>query len=161
MATSYHYYIVADSSVIPESHELYYSEKVLRLPCYQPNDRKRIVAEGRPSRREGRTPGDRVRLLQPERHAEDHGAHLPALDDHSWGRFPTAWLWLAHGHVPRRTSASANRRAAGHRAGAAGFAAKIGNAITCPLSARRRFSIHFPMALIRPRPTPCGWAWRS
>jgi len=52
MGTSYHHYIVADQHVIPESHEIYYSEKVLRLPCYQPNDRKRIVAERKPARRE-------------------------------------------------------------------------------------------------------------
>lgn len=56
MGTSYHHYIVADQHVIPESHEIYYSEKVLRLPCYQPNDRKRIVAARKPSRREAGLP---------------------------------------------------------------------------------------------------------
>jgi predicted O-linked N-acetylglucosamine transferase (SPINDLY family) len=50
MATPYHHYIVADETIIPESHEIYYSEKVLRLPCYQPNDRKRTIAERRPTR---------------------------------------------------------------------------------------------------------------
>jgi predicted O-linked N-acetylglucosamine transferase (SPINDLY family) len=56
MGTSYHHYIVADPHVIPESHEIYYSEKVLRLPCYQPNDRKRIVADRKPSRRDAGLP---------------------------------------------------------------------------------------------------------
>lgn len=56
MGTSYHHYIVADAHTIPEGHEIYYSEKVLRLPCYQPNDRKRIVAERRPSRRDAGLP---------------------------------------------------------------------------------------------------------
>jgi predicted O-linked N-acetylglucosamine transferase (SPINDLY family) len=50
MGSPYHQYIVADDWIIPEGSEKYYSEKVLRLPCYQPNDRKRAVAEARPSR---------------------------------------------------------------------------------------------------------------
>ncbi len=44
MGTSYHHYIIADKWIIPKKSELYYSEHVLRLPCYQPNDRKRSVA---------------------------------------------------------------------------------------------------------------------
>lgn len=49
MASPYHQYIVADGWIIPVESEIYYSEKVLRLPCYQPNDRKRTIAE-RPGR---------------------------------------------------------------------------------------------------------------
>ena len=49
MGSPYHQYIIADDWIIPEESEIYYSEKVLRLPCYQPNDRKRVVAE-RPTR---------------------------------------------------------------------------------------------------------------
>ncbi len=52
MGSPYHNYIVADSHVIPEEHEIYFSEKVVRLPCYQPNDRKRVVAPETPSRAE-------------------------------------------------------------------------------------------------------------
>lgn len=44
MGTDCHHYIIADDWIIPEDHELYYSETVLRLPCYQPNDRKRVAA---------------------------------------------------------------------------------------------------------------------
>lgn len=44
MGTSYHHYIIADKWIIPKKSEPYYSEHVLRLPCYQPNDRKRSVA---------------------------------------------------------------------------------------------------------------------
>jgi predicted O-linked N-acetylglucosamine transferase (SPINDLY family) len=51
MGSPYHHYIIADDVIIPESHEIYYSEKVLRLPCYQPNDRKRQVA-AKPTRRD-------------------------------------------------------------------------------------------------------------
>ncbi|MBF0461994.1 MAG: tetratricopeptide repeat protein [Magnetococcales bacterium] len=46
----YHNYIIADAFIIPPHHEIYYSEKVMRLPCYQPNDRKRVVAADRPTR---------------------------------------------------------------------------------------------------------------
>jgi predicted O-linked N-acetylglucosamine transferase (SPINDLY family) len=52
MASPYHHYIIADDWIIPETHELYYSEKVLRLPCYQPSNRKRNVASPQPSRKE-------------------------------------------------------------------------------------------------------------
>ena len=45
MGTPYHHYIIADAAIIPEGHDIYYSERVLRLPCYQPNDRARVVAE--------------------------------------------------------------------------------------------------------------------
>ena len=50
MATPYHHYIIADEHVIPPGSEIYYSEKVLRLACYQPNDRKRQVSDHRPTR---------------------------------------------------------------------------------------------------------------
>jgi predicted O-linked N-acetylglucosamine transferase (SPINDLY family) len=60
MGTPYHQYIIADDWIIPEDSELYYSEKVVRLPCYQPNDRKRIVAKERPSRHDAGLPEDAV-----------------------------------------------------------------------------------------------------
>jgi predicted O-linked N-acetylglucosamine transferase (SPINDLY family) len=44
MGTPYHHYIIADPHVVPEGHEIFFSEKVMRLPCYQPNDRKRRIA---------------------------------------------------------------------------------------------------------------------
>ncbi len=50
MATPYHHYIIADPHVIPEGHEIFFSEKVMRLACYQPNDRKRRVAPEAPQR---------------------------------------------------------------------------------------------------------------
>ena len=50
MGTPYHHYIVADATIIPPEHEIHFSEKVMRLPCYQPNDRKRVVAAQRSSR---------------------------------------------------------------------------------------------------------------
>ena len=57
MGSPYHHYIIADPFIIPEGQELYYSEKVLRLPCYQPNDRRRPVAQ-RPQRKDEGLPDD-------------------------------------------------------------------------------------------------------
>ncbi|NFV78852.1 tetratricopeptide repeat protein [Magnetospirillum aberrantis] len=54
----YHHYIIADDWIIPEGDEVFYSEKVLRLPCYQPNDRKRAVAAIAPTRAEMGLPDD-------------------------------------------------------------------------------------------------------
>lgn len=56
MGSPYHHYLIADDWIIPESHELYYSEKVLRLPCYQPNNRRRIVTPQKPTRSEAGLP---------------------------------------------------------------------------------------------------------
>jgi predicted O-linked N-acetylglucosamine transferase (SPINDLY family) len=58
MGTPHHHYIVADDYIIPPESEMYYSERVLRLPCYQPNDRNRVVAEKRPTRSEAGLPDD-------------------------------------------------------------------------------------------------------
>ena len=52
MGSPHHHYIIADDWIIPESHEAYYSEKVLRLSCYQANDRKRAAASAPQSRAE-------------------------------------------------------------------------------------------------------------
>ncbi len=58
MGSPYHHYIVADPWIIPPGHEPYFSEKVVRLPCYQPSDRKRVIAPNRPSRRDVGLPED-------------------------------------------------------------------------------------------------------
>jgi len=60
MGSPYHNYIVADDWIIPPGSETYYSEKVVRLPCYQANDRRRVVAEHRPSRTDVGLPEDGV-----------------------------------------------------------------------------------------------------
>jgi len=60
MASPYHHYIVADDWIIPESNEMYYSEKVLRLPCYQPNNRSRVVSSLPVSRKEAGLPEDGI-----------------------------------------------------------------------------------------------------
>jgi predicted O-linked N-acetylglucosamine transferase (SPINDLY family) len=50
MASPYHHYLIADDWIVPEASELYYSERVLRLPCYQPSQRERKVASPAPTR---------------------------------------------------------------------------------------------------------------
>ncbi|ATC24052.1 N-acetylglucosamine transferase [Caulobacter vibrioides] len=58
MGSDYHHYIVGDPWIIPPEMELYYSEAVRRIPCYQPNDRRRIVASDVPTRTEAGLPED-------------------------------------------------------------------------------------------------------
>lgn len=55
-ASPYHHYIIADDWIIPDNHEKYFSEKVLRLPCYQPNNRRRMIAPRKPTRSEAKLP---------------------------------------------------------------------------------------------------------
>jgi predicted O-linked N-acetylglucosamine transferase (SPINDLY family) len=58
MGSDYHHYIVADPWIIPPEMELYYSEAVRRIPCYQPNDRRRKVSDVVPTRAEAGLPED-------------------------------------------------------------------------------------------------------
>jgi predicted O-linked N-acetylglucosamine transferase (SPINDLY family) len=52
MGSPYHHYLIADEYIIPKESEIYYSEKIVRLPCYQPNDRRRAISSRRPQRSE-------------------------------------------------------------------------------------------------------------
>jgi len=45
MGIDYFDYLIADKVIIPEGYEQYYSEKILYLPSYQVNDRKRMISE--------------------------------------------------------------------------------------------------------------------
>lgn len=58
MGSDYHHYIIGDPWIIPPEMELYYSEAVRRIPCYQPNDRRRVVASEAPTRTEAGLPED-------------------------------------------------------------------------------------------------------
>ena len=58
MGSPFHQYIIADEWLIPPGSEIYYSEKVVRLPCYQANDRKRVVHPERPTRADQGLPED-------------------------------------------------------------------------------------------------------
>ena len=59
MGAPYIDYIIADDVIIPESHEQYYTEKVIRLPgCYQPYDSKQKISDRIPTRAEEGLPED-------------------------------------------------------------------------------------------------------
>ncbi len=59
MGSPYHHYIIADPTIIPPGHERFYSERVARLSCYQPNDRARPTGAGQtPTRAEHGLPED-------------------------------------------------------------------------------------------------------
>jgi predicted O-linked N-acetylglucosamine transferase (SPINDLY family) len=92
MGTPYHHYIIADSHIIPADYEIYYSEKVMRLPCYQPIDRNRSIAK-RPSRAEVGLPEDSVVYCCLN--------GTPKITQHTFqrwmsilGRVPNSVLWL-------------------------------------------------------------------
>ncbi|MGA1803739.1 glycosyl transferase [Rhizobium sp. HT1-10] len=57
LASPFHQYIIADEHIIPPANEIYYTEKVLRIACNQPIDRKRLIAE-RPTRAAAGLPED-------------------------------------------------------------------------------------------------------
>jgi predicted O-linked N-acetylglucosamine transferase (SPINDLY family) len=93
MASPYHHYIIADDWIIPAAHEIYYSEAVLRLPCYQPNDRQRIVSPHQPLRRDAKLPEDAVVYCC------FNGTHkITRFTFERWltilGRVPESVLWL-------------------------------------------------------------------
>ncbi|GAB1393993.1 hypothetical protein MASR1M60_21570 [Rhodocyclaceae bacterium] len=52
MGSEVHDYIIADDFIIPPTHESYYSERVLRLPCYQPNGALMPIPQPRKTREE-------------------------------------------------------------------------------------------------------------
>ncbi len=56
MGTPYHHYVIGDETVIPAGDEVYYTEKVVRVPCYQPNDRKRKIADEMPRKADENLP---------------------------------------------------------------------------------------------------------
>ncbi|CAK0754129.1 protein O-GlcNAc transferase [Azospirillaceae bacterium] len=93
MGSPYHDYIIADDYIIPPEYELFYSERVLRLPCYQPNDRKRVIAP---------TPLNRAGVGLPDQavvYASFNGPHkitpaMFALWTEILAQVPNGVLWL-------------------------------------------------------------------
>jgi predicted O-linked N-acetylglucosamine transferase (SPINDLY family) len=45
IACDYYDYIIADQVIIPNSFQEYYSEKIIYLPSYQVNDRKKLISD--------------------------------------------------------------------------------------------------------------------
>ena len=99
MGTPYHNYIVADGYIIPPGSERYYTEKVLRLPCYQPNDRKRLITKEAPVRADAKLPEDALVFCC------FNGIHK--ITPFTWRRWmqilkavPNSVLWLLDGMAP-------------------------------------------------------------
>jgi len=98
MASPYHHYVIADDWIIPPESEIYYSETVRRLPCYQPNDRQRVVA-ATPTRKEAGLPKDAMVYCC------FNGAHkITRFTFERWltilGRVPGSVLWLLSSTPP-------------------------------------------------------------
>ena len=126
MGSPYHNYIIADEWIIPPELEIYYSEKVVRLPCYQSNDRKRIVAAERPDRASAGLP-DKAFVF-----CCFNGTHkISRFTFERWmdilARVPDSVLWL----LDTSESTQAHLRQTAERRGVAGsrivFAAKMAN----------------------------------
>lgn len=52
LATNYIDYVIGDNVVIPKESEKFFSEKIIRLPCFQVNDRKKEISDKKFSRQE-------------------------------------------------------------------------------------------------------------
>jgi predicted O-linked N-acetylglucosamine transferase (SPINDLY family) len=93
LGSPYHNYVIADEFIIPKESEIYYTEKVVRLPCYQPNDRKRVISPNVPTRAEVGLPENAVVFCC------FNGVHK--ITPFTWARFmtilkqvPNSVLWL-------------------------------------------------------------------
>ncbi|WP_372398426.1 tetratricopeptide repeat protein [Azospirillum sp. HJ39] len=90
-------YIVADPTVIAPGEEGFFAERVVRLPdCYQPNDRRRAIAEATPTRAECGLPDEGFVFCC------FNSAHkLTPVQFDSWSRIlaavPGSVLWLYAG----------------------------------------------------------------
>lgn len=109
MGSPYHHYLIADDWIVPPEHEHFYSERVVRLPCYQPSHRDRLVAPHRPTRAEVGLPEDAMVYCC------FNGAHkITRFTFERWlmilDRVPGSILWLLSG------SPAGNERLRAHAA---------------------------------------------
>ncbi|MBX7197898.1 MAG: hypothetical protein K1X51_00810 [Rhodospirillaceae bacterium] len=96
LGSPYFHYIIADEFIIPPQFEKYYSERVMRIPCYQSNDRGRQVAPGTPTRAEHGLPEEGTIFCC------FNGVHK--ITQFTWARWmtilksvPGSVLWLLEG----------------------------------------------------------------
>ena len=110
MGTPYHHYLIADDYIIPPEDEIYYSEKIVRLPCYQPNDRKRVSRGEASDARGGRAAGGRFVFC-----SFNGMQKITARIYQRWmtilGRVPGSVLWLLSRHGRHQRASAQNRRA--------------------------------------------------
>ncbi|MCM2456158.1 glycosyl transferase [Rhizobium sp. CG4] len=98
MGSPFHNYIIGDEHTVPPSSEIYYTEKVLRIACNQPVDRKRVIAQ-RPDRASTGLPQDAFV------YASFNG--MQKITENCFGRWmailkatPGSVLWLLAGDEP-------------------------------------------------------------
>lgn len=126
MASPSHHYLIADDWIVPPENEPYFSEKVVRLPCYQPSARSRVVSPTPPTRAEAGLPEAAMVYCC---FNGTHKIHPQTFD--RWlailAQVPDSVLWLLDG--PQATVQRLRDRAAGR--GVDGtrlvFAAKLPN----------------------------------
>jgi predicted O-linked N-acetylglucosamine transferase (SPINDLY family) len=83
--SAFHNYIIADDVIIPPGSEIFYSEAVKRLPCYQPNNRRRVIADAGGTRQAAGLP--------------EHGTVFCCFNAaHKFSRFTwQRWMRILHG----------------------------------------------------------------
>lgn len=126
LGSPYFHYIIADDFIIPPDSEKYYSERVMRIPCYQPNDRARLVAPGEPTRAEHGLPAEGTVFCC------FNGVHK--ITQFTWARWmsilkqvPGSVLWLLEGIETTNARLKELAEAAGIDPARIIFAAKRGN----------------------------------
>ena len=125
MGTPWHQYIIADDWIIPPGHASWFSETVLRLPCYQPNDRKRAVAD-RPSRAEAGLPEDAF-VFCCFNAAQKLNIHTMDRWAGILRQVPGSVLWLLDGNEEMRRNLVAHFERAGVAAARIIFAPRLAN----------------------------------
>jgi predicted O-linked N-acetylglucosamine transferase (SPINDLY family) len=126
MGSSYHNYLIADAQIIPPESEIFYSEKILRIPCNQPIDRKRKIAERTVSREQAGLPEDLFVF------ASFNG--MQKITQACWRRWmsiltaaPQSVLWLLEGDEATNSRLRRAAEEAGVDQGRIIFAAKAPN----------------------------------
>lgn len=126
LGSPHHHYIVADDWIIPPGDEIYYSEAVMRLPCYQPNNRTRVIADTVPTRAEAGLPEDATVFCS------FNGSHkITRFTFERWMAIlkgvPGSVLWLLTGTEPANQRLVAYAEALGVARERIVFAPKLAN----------------------------------
>ena len=126
MGSPYHQYVIADDWIIPPESEVYYSEKVVRLPCYQPNDRKRALSAERQTRADVGLPDDAFVFC-----CFNGAQKITKFTFDRWieilRRTPNSVLWLLEGGADINERLAAYAEAAGIERSRLVFAPKMVN----------------------------------
>ena len=127
MGSPYHQYIIADEWIIPGHSEMFYSEAVLRLPCYQPNDRRRALIDAPQTRTQHGLADDAFVFC-----CFNGTQKITTSTFETWlqilRRAPQAVLWLLEGGVESAANLRARAQGAGVDPARLVFAPKLANA---------------------------------